>query len=280
VEYACEPPPGSRKRVLTGLLQLPCEHIFHGDCAENWLARNDSCPMCRNEVTEPSSCVRFCLAPKAADAHLHEGSKAPATAQLKAGEAQEMLEVDLEPGPEQVPLPVGEEEAPNIWREPTPQQEISGGTMHVPPSSESGVQDHSDEIQPCEEAETVRMTSEEWEANTIPPSGNVENAQKDTEDAGRREAPESGRQAVPAHLTFPYVPQERSSIAHPQAAPPQAAHPQARHPQAAVDADNLQSNRSHGRRSEASEKSGTTTWGTSIDSDCSDWSAYLTPAQD
>jgi E3 ubiquitin-protein ligase RLIM len=29
---------------------LPCLHGFHGACAEQWLADNDACPMCKQSV--------------------------------------------------------------------------------------------------------------------------------------------------------------------------------------------------------------------------------------
>jgi len=34
------------------LVELPCKHIFHIDCAEEWLSKEDSCPMCKQSVQE------------------------------------------------------------------------------------------------------------------------------------------------------------------------------------------------------------------------------------
>ena len=36
-------------------LVLPCFHVFHTACAEQWLEKHLRCPMCREEVALPNS---------------------------------------------------------------------------------------------------------------------------------------------------------------------------------------------------------------------------------
>lgn len=44
-----------------GLLKLPCGHLFHGSCADRWMTREVSCPMCRKPVGSLAHCERFVL---------------------------------------------------------------------------------------------------------------------------------------------------------------------------------------------------------------------------
>jgi hypothetical protein len=42
-----------------GLLRFPCKHAFHGCCAEKWLAREITCPMCRQSIGSLRKCTRI-----------------------------------------------------------------------------------------------------------------------------------------------------------------------------------------------------------------------------
>ena len=35
------------------IIELPCDrrHFFHAGCIENWLKKNNSCPMCKKPIT-------------------------------------------------------------------------------------------------------------------------------------------------------------------------------------------------------------------------------------
>jgi hypothetical protein len=33
-------------------VQLPCNHQFHRECADSWLQRRDTCPLCRDSLNE------------------------------------------------------------------------------------------------------------------------------------------------------------------------------------------------------------------------------------
>jgi hypothetical protein len=44
----------------SGLLRLPCEHTFHSLCAEPWLEREGTCPMCRQPCKSKRACIRIC----------------------------------------------------------------------------------------------------------------------------------------------------------------------------------------------------------------------------
>ena len=32
--------------------ELSCEHIFHEECLQQWVLKNDSCPICRRSIIE------------------------------------------------------------------------------------------------------------------------------------------------------------------------------------------------------------------------------------
>lgn len=36
----------------SALLKLPCSHVFHFECAKEWLKRNCSCPQCRRQISD------------------------------------------------------------------------------------------------------------------------------------------------------------------------------------------------------------------------------------
>ncbi|CAJ1359789.1 unnamed protein product [Effrenium voratum] len=59
-ELAVSPKAGS-KVAIAGLLQLPCGHTFHGHCAERWMSREVTCPMCRKPIGGMQHCHRICL---------------------------------------------------------------------------------------------------------------------------------------------------------------------------------------------------------------------------
>lgn len=57
-------PPDEAKAIdvcARGLLRMPCGHIFHGSCADRWIVREVTCPMCRRSISGLGDCVRLCL---------------------------------------------------------------------------------------------------------------------------------------------------------------------------------------------------------------------------
>lgn len=62
-EFAFSPSRGSKVSDVAGLLLLPCGHSFHGHCAERWMAREVTCPMCRKTIGSLKKCKRLCLRP-------------------------------------------------------------------------------------------------------------------------------------------------------------------------------------------------------------------------
>jgi hypothetical protein len=58
---SAEAPENARDLTGKGLLQFPCEHMFHGICADRWLERDSSCPECRLGISSIRNCTRFCL---------------------------------------------------------------------------------------------------------------------------------------------------------------------------------------------------------------------------
>jgi hypothetical protein len=55
-------PPGCKDLSGRGLLRLPCDHMFHGSCADRWLNREFGCPVCRVACLKMHKCTRYCLA--------------------------------------------------------------------------------------------------------------------------------------------------------------------------------------------------------------------------
>ena len=33
------------------IIKLPCNHIYHPECIQEWLKNNITCPLCRNELS-------------------------------------------------------------------------------------------------------------------------------------------------------------------------------------------------------------------------------------
>ncbi|CAE7265144.1 AMFR [Symbiodinium microadriaticum] len=64
-DLAFSPQRGSKVSQVAGLLQLPCGHAFHGECADKWMVREVSCPMCRKSFGSLRHCRRICLRPGA-----------------------------------------------------------------------------------------------------------------------------------------------------------------------------------------------------------------------
>jgi len=60
-ELAARGSRSSKSAPSAGLLRLPCKHTFHGSCADRWMAREISCPMCRKPIGNLGRCERFCL---------------------------------------------------------------------------------------------------------------------------------------------------------------------------------------------------------------------------
>lgn len=44
-------------QVASQVKRMPCLHIFHGHCIDQWLNKSHYCPVCRFEL--PASCVNF-----------------------------------------------------------------------------------------------------------------------------------------------------------------------------------------------------------------------------
>lgn len=55
-------PPGCKDLSGRGLLRLPCDHMFHGSCADRWLSQEFGCPICRLPCLNMRKCRRYCLA--------------------------------------------------------------------------------------------------------------------------------------------------------------------------------------------------------------------------
>jgi len=86
LEAALAYAPADATKVLPtqGLLQFPCRHVFHGSCADRWMAQEVSCPMCRQQIGSLARCVRICLRhdcerPPGATAEECEGSEGNGT---------------------------------------------------------------------------------------------------------------------------------------------------------------------------------------------------------
>ena len=48
--------PIETKIEISSVIQLPCKHRFHTRCICEWLKMNETCPMCRGQVSESSFC--------------------------------------------------------------------------------------------------------------------------------------------------------------------------------------------------------------------------------
>ncbi|KAG6529263.1 hypothetical protein ZIOFF_011460 [Zingiber officinale] len=43
--------------IMSHVLEMPCRHIFHRECLKEWLARSNTCPLCRFSLTDDANLV-------------------------------------------------------------------------------------------------------------------------------------------------------------------------------------------------------------------------------
>jgi len=75
---ALSPARGSKASRQVGLLKLPCEHTFHASCADGWMVREVTCPLCRAPIGSLKRCHRICLS-RGARRPSAEGGETPST---------------------------------------------------------------------------------------------------------------------------------------------------------------------------------------------------------
>lgn len=81
---ALSPARGSKVSREVGLLRLPCEHTFHGSCADGWMIREVTCPLCRAPIGSLKRCQRICL--RRGASRFGEGGETPSTPSVDVGD--------------------------------------------------------------------------------------------------------------------------------------------------------------------------------------------------
>eukprot|EP00913_Durusdinium_trenchii_P021643 g20337.t1 len=78
-----------------GLLKLPCEHTYHASCADGWMMREVTCPLCRAPIGSLKRCQRICLR----RGGRAEGGETPSTVGAVSIEIADAARVDGEEAP-------------------------------------------------------------------------------------------------------------------------------------------------------------------------------------
>lgn len=73
-----------RDALASGVKELPCAHLFHGECLRGWLEHNTSCPTCRRALFPAPAAPAPPPPPPAQHAHAHAHAQAQAHAHAHA----------------------------------------------------------------------------------------------------------------------------------------------------------------------------------------------------